>query len=161
VPVAEAIRGQVSGDYTFRQFGVLKPRSMGNGMVNLMVTPASWATYTKGEENILFLYKRAAWTGLQTTVELSHGNFKVTLAGAVNQANNSGLFKNISVDPSLLGDKERRAMKNDKGAVNSNAFPSLVRQAVQGKSVENGRQKKPEAVMRSTQLRDKIHNCDN
>ena len=55
--VADAIRGQVSGDYSFRQFGLLKPRDMGNGQTNLMVTPAGWATYTKGEETILFLNK--------------------------------------------------------------------------------------------------------
>ena len=74
--VADAIRGQVSGDYTFRQFGLLKPRDMGNGTTNLMVTPAGWATYTKGEETILFLNKHAAWTGLQTTVGLGQGKFK-------------------------------------------------------------------------------------
>ena len=74
--VAEAIRGQVTGDYTFRQFGLLKPRDMGNGKTNLMVTPAGWATYTKGEEAILFLNKKAAWTGLQTTVGLGPGQIQ-------------------------------------------------------------------------------------
>jgi hypothetical protein len=43
--VAEAIRGQVGGEYTFRQFGLLKPRRMGNGLVNLMVTPSGWTSY--------------------------------------------------------------------------------------------------------------------
>src|SRR5262245_27628787 len=52
VRVHEALRGKVAGEYTFRQFGLLKPRSMGNGRVNLMVTPAAWATYKKGEETI-------------------------------------------------------------------------------------------------------------
>src|SRR5664279_5270342 len=68
--VSEAIRGQVSGDYTFRQFGLLKPRDMGNGPPNLMVPPAGCATYTTREETILFLNKHAAWTALQTTVGL-------------------------------------------------------------------------------------------
>src|SRR5271169_1521613 len=86
--VADAIRGQVGGDYTFRQFGLLKPRDMGNGKVNLMVTPAGWSTYAKGEEAILFLNKKAAWTGLQTTLGLAQGKFKVAMAGAVNQSNN-------------------------------------------------------------------------
>ena len=85
IRVAEALRGDIKGEYTFRQFGLLKPRAMGNGTVNLMVTPAGWATYTKGEETILFLYKRAAWTGLQTTVGLGQGKFKVKMAGAMNQ----------------------------------------------------------------------------
>lgn len=82
--VADAIRGDVGTEYTFRQFGLLKPRSMGNGMVNLMVTPAGWTTYTQGEETILFLNRHARYTGLQTTVGLSHGKFTVSLAGASN-----------------------------------------------------------------------------
>ena len=139
--VAEAIRGQVSGDYTFRQFGLLKPRDMGNGMTNLMVTPSGWATYTKGEEAILFLNKKAAWTGLQTTVGLGQGKFKVSMAGATNQANNVGLFKNMSVDSTALGTKEARVMVTQQGPVNVNAFVSLVKQAVNGQWVETGRMK--------------------
>jgi hypothetical protein len=139
--VADAIRGQVSGDYTFRQFGLLKPRDMGNGKVNLMVTPAGWATYTKGEEAILFLNKKAAWTGLQTTVGLGQGKFSVSMAGATNQSNNAGLFKNVAIDQSLLGTKERRAMMTENGAVNVNAFVGLVKQAVDGRWVESGRMK--------------------
>jgi len=139
--VAESIRGQVSGDYTFRQFGLLKPRDMGNGMTNLMVVPAGWATYTKGEEAILFLNKKAAWTGLQTTVGLGQGKFKVSMAGAVNQSNNAGLFKNVTIDPTLLGTKEQRAMLTQQGPVNANAFVSLVKQAVDGQWVETGRMK--------------------
>jgi hypothetical protein len=139
--VADAIRGQVSGDYTFRQFGLLKPRDMGNGMTNLMVTPSGWATYTKGEDTILFLNKKAAWTGLQTTVGLGQGKFKVSMAGATNQSNNAGLFKNVAVDPSLLGTKEQRALLTEEGPVNANAFVSLVKQAVNGQWVESGRMK--------------------
>lgn len=139
--VTDAIRGQVNGDYTFRQFGLLKPRDMGNGMTNLMVTPAGWATYTKSEEAILFLNKKAAWTGLQTTVGLGQGKFKVSMAGATNQSNNAGLFKNVSIDPTLLGTKEQRAMLTQQGPVNANAFVSLVKQAVSGQWVETGRMK--------------------
>jgi len=139
--VADALRGQVSGDYTFRQFGLLKPRDMGNGKTNLMVTPAGWATYTKGEEAILFLNKKAAWTGLQTTVGLAQGKFKVSMAGAVNQSNNAGLFKNVEIEPSMLGTKEQRALLTQQGPVNVNAFVSLVKQAVNGQWVETGRMK--------------------
>jgi hypothetical protein len=137
--VADAIRGQVAGDYTFRQFGLLKPRDMGNGKTNLMVTPAGWATYTKGEEAILFLNKKAAWTGLQTTVGLGQGKFQVSMAGAVNQSNNAGLFQHVTVDPTLLGTKEQRAMMTVQGPVNVNAFVSLVKQAIAGQWIETGR----------------------
>jgi hypothetical protein len=136
--VTEALRGQVGSEYTFRQFGLLKPRDMGNGRTNLMVTPAGWATYSKGEETILFLGKQAAWTGLQTTAGLGHGKFKVAMAGATNQANNAGLFKDVQIDPTLLKTNEQRAMLTGTGPVNVKAFKSLIRQAVQNQWVEKG-----------------------
>ena len=138
VHVHEAIRGQVGSDYTFRQFGLLKPRSMGNGLVNLMVTPAGWPTYRAGEENILFLNKPAKWTGLQTTVGLGNGQFKVGMGGATNLANNSGLFSRVAVEPSLLAESDRRVLNTEKGAVNTRAFVSLVRKMVNGRWVELG-----------------------
>lgn len=139
IRVAESLKGQVSGTYTFRQFGLLKPRKMDNGLTNLMVTPASWATYTKGEETILFLHKSAAWTGLRTTAGLGQGKFNVQMAGATNQINNSGLFKGVYVDPTVLGDNEKRVMATKKGPVNAKSFVALVKQAVDGKWVEKGK----------------------
>ena len=138
IHVAEAIRGEVGTEYTFRQFGLLKPRSMGNGMVNLMVTPAGWTTYAQGEEAILFLNRRAKFTGLQTTVGLAHGKFKVSAAGASNDANNSGLFAHVKVEPNLLAGSDRELMHTNKGAVNTKAFVSLVRKAVEGRWIEQG-----------------------
>ena len=136
--VSDAIKGDVGKEYSFRQFGLLKPRDMGNGKRNLMVTPAGWATYTKGEDTILFLRKKASWTGLQTTAALGHGKFKVAMANATNQANNAGLFKNLQVSPSLLSSREQRALLTTTGPVNADAFIALVRQAVQHQWVENG-----------------------
>jgi hypothetical protein len=137
--VSEALKGSPGAEYTFRQFGLLAPRRMGDGKVNLMVTPAAWATYAKGEEAIFFLRKAAAGTGLRTTAGLAQGQFKVSVAGAANSANNAGLFDRVLVDPGLLGDGEMRVMATTRGAVNARSFTSLVRQAVEGKWVENGR----------------------
>jgi hypothetical protein len=136
--VAEAIRGDVGTEYTFRQFGLLKPRSMGNGMVNLMVTPSGWTTYSQGEEAILFLNRHAKYTGLQTTVGLGRGKFKVSASGASNDANNSGLFNHVKVEPNLLAGADRRMMSANRGAVDTKAFVSLVRKAVNGRWVEQG-----------------------
>jgi len=136
--VHDAIKGDVGKEYTFRQFGLLQPRDMGNGKMNLMVTPAGWATYRKGEDTILFLRKKAAWTGLQTTAALVHGKFKVSMANATNQANNAGLFKNVKISSALLSNNEQRALLTTTGPVNANAFLSLVRQAVKNQWVENG-----------------------
>ena len=103
---------------------------MANGKTNLMVTPAGWATYTKGEDTILFLRKKAAWTGLQTTAALLHGKFKVSMSDATNQANNAGLFKNVRSDPTLLGTKEQRALLTSKARSTPTHSSALVRQAV-------------------------------
>jgi hypothetical protein len=124
--VTEALRGQVGSEYTFRQFGLLKPRDMGNGRKNVMVTPAGWATYNKGEETILFLHKQAALTGLRTTAGLGQGKFKVAMGSATNH------------NTTLLKTNEQRAMLTGTGPVNVNAFKSLIRQAVKNQWVEKG-----------------------
>jgi hypothetical protein len=136
--VAEAIRGQVGSAYTFRQFGLLKPRSLGNGLANVTVTPAGWATYRKGEETILFLYRHAQWTGLQTTVGLGQGQFKVAMAGASNHVDNAGLFAHMQVDPGLLSESDRRVINTERGAINAKAFVSLVRKIVADRWIEQG-----------------------
>ena len=136
--VAEAIRGSVGSEYTFRQFGLLKPRSLGNGMVNLMVTPSGWTTYTQGEAAILFLNPHAKYTGLQTTVGLSQGKFKISMAGATNGANNMGLFEHVKVSPSLLNPSDQAVFGTKKGAVDTRSFVSLVRKAVDGRWIEQG-----------------------
>jgi hypothetical protein len=136
--VAEAIRGEVGTEYTFRQFGLLKPRSMGNGMVNLMVTPSGWTTYARGEEAILFLNRHAKYTGLQTTVGLARGKFKFSVAGTSNAADNAGLFEHIKVEPNLLAGSDRKVMSTKLGPVDSKAFLALLRKTVKGRWVEEG-----------------------
>jgi hypothetical protein len=138
VHVAEAIRGEVGTEYTFRQFGLLKPRSMGNGLVNLVVTPSGWTTYEKGEDAILFLNRHAKYTALQTTVGLGRGKFRISMAGASNNANNSGLFDHVKVEPNLLAPSDRKVMSSKAGAVDTKAFVSLVRKAVKDRWIEQG-----------------------
>jgi hypothetical protein len=136
--VAEALRGQVGSEYTFRQFGLLKPRDMGNGLTNVMTTPAGWATYRKGEESVLFLFKHAKYTGLQTTVGLSHGQFRIARATASNGTDNEGVFSHVRVDSSLLAESDRKVMSTQKGAVDAKSFVSLVRKIVDGRWIEQG-----------------------
>jgi hypothetical protein len=137
--VGSVLKGQAGATYTFRQFGLLKPRPAGSGRVNLMVTPAAWATWVTGEESIAFLRTPARWTGLQTTAGLAQGQFKVSVGGALNAVSNSGLFSTVAVDPGLLGDREKRVLATREGSVNAEGFTSLVRQAVEGRWVETGR----------------------
>ena len=139
VQIAESLKGSPGRELTFRQFGLLAPKKMADGRVNLMVTPAAWATYSKGQESIFFLRKPAAWTGLRTTAGLGQGQFKVSGAGASNSVENSGLFEKVVVDPGLLAEPEQRVLSTTRGAVNTRGFSMLVKRAVAEKWIEHGR----------------------
>jgi hypothetical protein len=103
-----------------------------------MVTPAGWTSYAQGEEAILFLNRHAKYTGLQTTVGLGRGKFSIFGTGAVNDANNAGLFRHVKVDANLLAGADQQLMSAGEGVVDTTAFISLVRKAVQGRWVEQG-----------------------
>lgn len=134
--VTEALRGQFSEEYTFRQFGLLKPRSTGNGKINLNVTPDGWSKYKQGEDVVLFLYKEASITGLQTTTGLGQGKIAVSGGNVESQFGNEGLFENVEVDAKLLNDRDKRLLGTKKGPVNKESFLSFVRKAVNNKWIE-------------------------
>ncbi|HEY1334979.1 MAG TPA: hypothetical protein VGF31_12035 [Myxococcaceae bacterium] len=137
--IAESLKGTPGREITFRQFGLLAPKKMPDGRVNLMLTPAAWASFTKGQESIFFLRKPASWTGLRTTAGLGQGQFRVSGAGAANSVENSGLFEKVVVDPGLLAEPEQRVMSTTHGAVNTRGFSMLVKRAVAEKWIEHGR----------------------
>ena len=139
VHVKEAIRGSVGAEYTFRQFGLLAPRAMGNGLVNYNVNPAGWATYRQNEEVVLFLWPQARKTGLRTTVGLKHGKFGIKAGGAMNQGDNLGMFQDVEVDQSVLNDNDRRLLATKKGPVNAESFVSFVRRAVKDQWIQRGK----------------------
>jgi hypothetical protein len=130
VEVKEVTKGEAGGTYTFRQFGLIEPRDMGNGLTNLNVTPDGWPTYSEGEEVVLFLYKAAAWTGLRTTVGLFQGKFTVVDGMVTNIVDNEGLFKNLNIDRRTLSEKEREMVSMDHGRVPVELFTSFIRKAV-------------------------------
>ena len=139
VQVSEALRGQVGEEYTFRQFGLVKPRKMENGKIYLGTTPAGWSKYEAGEDTMLFLYQRASQTGLQTTVGLGQGKVVFQGGNATSQDGNEGMFENVDVDAKLLNDKDKRLLATKNGAVNADGFKSFVRRAVNNKWVEGGK----------------------
>lgn len=139
VQVSEALRGQFGKEYTYRQFGLLKPKSMGNGKVNVNVTPDGWAKYKQGEDVVLFLYKQASITGLRTTTGLGQGKISVKGGNVESQFGNVGLFEKVEVDQKMLNDRDKRLMATKKGVVNTESFMSFVRKAVKDKWVEGGK----------------------
>lgn len=139
VQVAEAIRGQVGKEYTFRQFGLIQARKMANGKTNLMVTPEGWSKYKQNEDVVLFLHKKAARTGLRTTAGLGQGKLNIRGGNIESELGNIGLFENVEADQNLLNDRDQRLLGTKKGAVNSESFMSFVRRAVQDNWLTGGK----------------------
>ena len=88
---------------------------------------------------MLFLYKPASMTGLQTTAGLAQGKILFDGGNAVSQAGNVGLLENVAVNANLLNDRDKRLLSPEKGAVNAEGFLSFVRRAVQNKWIEGGK----------------------
>lgn len=125
IQVGQAAKGNHKEDstYTFRQFGLIKPRSMGNGKVYLGVTPEGFAKWNEGEQVVAFMYKPASITGFQTTAGMAQGKFVVVNGKITNEFANAGLFENL--DTTSLNAEERN-MLTTPGAVDATAFMSIV-----------------------------------
>lgn len=135
--IGQSIKGDHGSSYTFRQFGLIEPKAMGNGRVNLMVTPAGWPTYAKGEQVMLFLHKPASETGFQTTAGLTQGKFTIRGDRIANDTANDALFDGVKFNGQLTR-SQRDLVNQAGGAYASNDFLSLVRTAVQQEWIENG-----------------------
>lgn len=137
IDIAQSVKGNHGETYTFRQFGLIEPRSMGDGRVNLMVTPAGWPTYARGEQVMLFLHKPASETGFQTTAGLTQGKFSIRSGQIANGLGNDGLFAGVNINTPLT--TELQDLVNQAGgAYQAEAFFALVRQAVEERWIENG-----------------------
>jgi hypothetical protein len=137
--IAEAIRGGISGDYKFRQFGLLTPRLTADGKRKMMPAPPGFPKYTAGEDICLFLRPRAAWTGFRMPAGVTGGKFTIAAGRVENGMGNVGLFRNVQLDQGLVQEGDKRLLTTAGGPVNPDAFLSFVRRAVQDHWVESGR----------------------
>lgn len=139
ISVRSVAKGKVAenADYTFRQFGLLKPRTMENGHRLLAIAPEGFARWIEGESVVAFMYKPASRTGLQTTAGMAQGKLNLVNGTLVNEFNNAGLFEGVEIDGTLLNDAQRN-MLTQPGAVDANAFMELVARAVDEGWIENG-----------------------
>jgi hypothetical protein len=135
--VGNSIKGDHDSKYTFRQFGLIEPRKMDNGLVNLMVTPAGWPIYAKGEQVMLFLHKPASETGFQTTAGLNQGKFTIRGGRVFNDINNDSLFTGMKIN-GRLSPAQRSLVEQAGGSYAMDDFLSLVKTAVEEKWIENG-----------------------
>jgi len=139
IAVGTTAKGKVKSgeDYTFRQFGLLEPRTFPDGRQLLAVSPEGFPRWAKGEYVIAFLYVPASRTGLQTTAGMAQGKLTSINGRRANQFNNLGLFEEVIVDPALLNADET-AMLETRGAVDTQVFLGLVGRAVAEGWIENG-----------------------
>ncbi|WP_100643677.1 hypothetical protein [Alteromonas facilis] len=124
IHVGQDAKGKHSAgsEFTFRQFGLLKPRSMGNGKVYLGVSPEGFANWVEGEQVIAFMNPDFGG-GLRSTVGLEQGKFSVSNDQVMNEVGNLGLFDGM--DTSTLSDEERNVMTTP-GPVDLGTFMGLV-----------------------------------
>ena len=92
--VSDTIRGSNDGTYTFRQFGLDKPRRTADGRVYLG-RPSGWPTWRRGESAIVFMYSKSGKTGFQTTVGLGQGKLSMANGKAMNAYGNTRLFDGV------------------------------------------------------------------
>jgi len=141
IQVEDAAKGGVEKDssYTFRQFGLLKPRNMPNGHMLVATTPEGFPHWSVGERVVAFMYHPASRTGLQTTAGMAQGKLTMASGRLSNEFNNVGLFDGVEVDDSLLSVEERAMLDTEQGAVDAATFMGLVGRAVADGWVESGR----------------------
>ncbi len=141
IRVEDTAKGGVAKDssYTFRQFGLLKPRKMPNGHMLIATTPEGFPRWSVGEQVVAFLYHPASRTGLQTTAGMAQGKLTMASGRLSNEFNNVGLFDGVQVDDSLLTADERAMLDTQTGAVDAATFMGLVGRAVADGWVESGR----------------------
>ena len=128
--VREAIKGSAGGLYTFRQFGLMAPRDMGDGRVYVGVSPAGWPKFRTGEEVMVFLYTTTS-LGFQSSAGLMQGKFNIQDSQLFNEINNIGLFQDVAVDPALLTEEEQKMLDAAQGKCPAETFRGFVRKAVQ------------------------------
>jgi hypothetical protein len=140
IAVMNAPKGPVAraSEYTFRQFGLLKPRTMDNGKVFLGLTPEGFPRWREGESVVAFMYKPAARTGLQTTAGMAQGKLTLVNGLLFNDFNNAGLFDDVEIDAGLLT-AEEQSLLTSQGAVDAGVFIDLVQRAVAEDWVGQGR----------------------
>lgn len=136
--VEDSIRGDNGSTYTFRQFGLLAPRDLGDGRTNLMVSPDGWPRFRADENVMVFLYQPAQMTGLQTTVGLMQGKFSIVDGQMINEVGNANVFHKVNIDESLLSASEARLVR-EHHELDAQTFVGLVKRAVQEQWVERGR----------------------
>lgn len=127
--VGSAVKGQLAQDslYSFRQFGLVKPRPIGDGKMYLGVSPEGFARWQVGEHVVAFLNPTLG--GLTSTVGLEQGKFNVQDGKVINQVGNTGLFDGMTKQQ--LGAEQQNLLLNPADA-DAGQFMQVVSNLVKG-----------------------------
>jgi hypothetical protein len=137
IKVSDTIRGNKDETYTFRQFGLDKPRKLADGRTYLG-RPIGWPVWRKDEGAIVFMYSKSRSTGFQTTVGLGQGKMSLANGVAMNGYDNATLFRGVRVNRGLLDASEQKMFDTKKGPVNADTLRRFLHRAVDGNWVKNG-----------------------
>jgi len=136
--VSESILGAKADTYTFRQFGLMKPREIG-GRTYLGTTPEGWPNWSKREHVLVFMSTPARLTGLQTTVGLNQGKLQWTDGRLMNAEKNVGMFQNMKITAPDLSNEQKAMLNTQQGqAIDAQPFVALVRRAVKEDWIAKG-----------------------
>lgn len=128
----------VGSSYSFRQYGLLKPRKLQDGRYLLPSKIEGMATWTVGEKATTFMNKPASRTHMSTPVGMAQGKFTYSGTQAANSFDNRGLFRGMSVDPRVLNAKESAMLAKPAGSVEGEVLINFVRRAVKEQWIEKG-----------------------
>ncbi len=142
IKVGEAALGNHAegSEYTFRQFGLLKPRTLDNGNQMIAMAPEGFPRWNQDEVVVVFMHEAASLTGLRTTAGMANGKFVIQGGKVVNEFDNQGIFENVEFAEGLLAPSERQ-MVNSEGAYSAATFMSLLGKAVSEQWISNGKMK--------------------
>ena len=126
------------GNYTFRQFGLLKARRIEGGRYLLPAKIEGMPTWTVGEQVMSFMNRPASRTGLVTPVGLAQGKLTISGTKAANSFNNVGLFDKVEVSGGQLPKAESAMLSQTSGGVELGALQGLVQRAVKNNWIANG-----------------------
>jgi hypothetical protein len=127
-----------NGNFSFRQYGLLKPRRMSDGRYLLETRIEGMATWSVGEKVTTFLNKPASRSGMRTPVGMAQGKFTYSGSQAANSFDNRNLFQGMTIDPGVLSARESAMLAKHAGAVEGDVLISLVKRAVKEKWIEKG-----------------------
>ena len=128
----------IGSSYSFRQYGLLKPRKRQDGRYLLPSKIEGMATWTVGEKVTTFMNKPASRTGMVTPVGMAQGKFTYSGAQAANSFDNRGLFWGMSVDAGVMNAKESAMLAKPAGSVDGDVLINFVKRAVKEQWIEKG-----------------------